>query len=356
MVFPTLLTRLANAIPPVRRRQFEYVLAENYVYRASFRRDKRRPKLTDRQRRLLALKAHSLGWLVSALATLATAKTLRRWYRDLVEKPVAGRASAAAKAGRPSVSPEVEKLILRFAEENPRWGYERIVGALRNLGHELCPQTVANVLAKHGVLPAPERRKQHTWKRFLKQHFAALWATDFFTVPVWTLRGRVMVYVLFFLQLQTRRVVVAGFNAKPNEPWILKVTRKALRQHSTLRHARYLIRDRDGKFPASFDALLKTEQIEPVVLPPRSPNLNAYAERFVRSIKEECLDHWLFLGERSLQRALTEYLAHYHHERHHQGLDNTIPFGGPGPPARAGPMRKRSRLGGLLNYYYRKAA
>ena len=183
-----------------------------------------------------------------------------------------------------------------------------------------------------------------------------LWATDFFTAELWTHTGLTTFYVLFFIQIQTRKIVLGGITRHPDEAWMKQTARNVTGDGGGIHNARYLIRDRDGKYCPGFDAVFESTGIKPLKLPPQSPNLNAFAERWVRSIKEECLDQMILFGERSLRHVLNEYLAHYHHERNHQGLDNVIPF----PDARAGPkigkVVKAERLGGLLNFYHREAA
>ena len=210
-------------------------------------------------------------------------------------------------------------------------------------------RTVANVLKRHGLEPAPERERKGTWKEFIDRHRDVMWATDFFTAEVPGLRGLVTCYVLFFIHLQRRRVVLGGITPSPNAQFMQQVARNVTGWDGELEHARDLIHDRDTKF-APFDAMLP-ESIEPVKLPPRSPNLDAYAERFVRSIKHECLNHSIPLGQRFLRRVINEYLSHYHAERNHQGADigNKLLFpDSRASPDRTGKVAERSRLGGLL--------
>ena len=211
-----------------------------------------------------------------------------------------------------------------MAKENIDWGYDRIVGAMANLGYTLSDETVGNILRRNGIPPAPERKHTTTWTDFIRAHMSVLAGTDFFTVEVLTLRGLVTYYVLFFILLESRR---------------------------------YLIHDRDTKFTDSFRAIVKSSHVEPLKLPARSPNLNAFAERWVKSVKDDCLSKLILFGETSLRHALRQYLLHYHAERNHQGKDNVLLF--PPTPAKNcvdGPVRCKERLGGLLNYYHREAA
>jgi putative transposase len=217
--------------------------------------------------------------------------------------------------------------------------------------------TIANVLSEHGIDPAPERGKHTSWSIFLKAHWESLAATDFFTVEIFTLRGLISHYVLFILDLASRKVKIAGITAHPHEAWMMQMARNLTdAKEPFLRHTRFLIMDRDTKFSAAFRAALTRERIEPIRLPPRSPNLNAYAERFVRSIKSECTERMVFFSRSSLERALIHYVAHYHEERNHQGLQNRL-IDHPDRPMRLdGRVERRERLGGMLNFYYREAA
>jgi len=250
----------------------------------------------------------------------------------------------------------IAELIVRMAQENPRWGYTRIQGALANLSHKVGRGTIANVLKRNGIEPSPERSKRTPWSTFLKTHWKVLAASDFLTVEVWTGRGLVTHYLLFIISLADRVVNIAGITTRPDESWMLQVARNMTDAQSGALHAkRYLIIDRDTKYSEQFRRLIGDEGTKVIRLPPRSPNLNAYAERFVRSIKDECLDRMIFIGQASLRRAVAEYMGHYHAERNHQGLENQLIV----PTtiqATDGAVHRHARLGGTLNFYYRKAA
>jgi transposase InsO family protein len=244
-----------------------------------------------------------------------------------------------------------------MASENRGWGYDRIVGALANLGYEISDQTVGNVLRRHGLPPAPERKRTATWAAFVRTHLALLAGTDFFTAEVLTLRGLMTYYVLFFIHLESRRVDIAGLTVHPNEAWMKQIARNVTMDDcGALRDCRYLLHDRDTKFTRSFRAIIASGGVEPLVLPARSPNLNAYAERWVRSVKEECLSKVILFGERSLRRALSNFVDHFHAERNHQGKGNVLLFPRVTDRQREGPVRCHERLGGLLRYYHREAA
>jgi len=217
---------------------------------------------------------------------------------------------------------------------------------------------VGHILKRHGMLPAPERKKTTTWKAFIRTPMEVLVATDFFTAEVWTLGGLVPYYVLFFLHLGSRQVQVAGVTPHPKEAWMVQVARNVtMEAWGLLLPGQYLIQDRDGKYCPAFQQLIDAAGVKRVPLPPRSPHLNAYAERWVRSVKEEGLARLILLGEASLRHALQAYVEHSHHERNHQGKGNVLRLPAISQDAeRHGPMQCRERLGGLLKDYAREAA
>jgi len=244
-----------------------------------------------------------------------------------------------------------------MATENRDWGYTRLQGALANLGHTVGRGTIATILRQHGIEPAPDRRKGTSWREFLKAHWHVLAATDFFTVEVWTATGLTRYVVLFVIELATRRVHVAGIAAEPDGAWVVQCGRQLTDSvDGFLVGKRFLLHDRDPLFTATFRETLAAAGVETVRLPPKSPNLNAFAERFIRSIKESYLDRLILVGEASLRRAVREFVAHYHDERNHQGLGNVLIF-----PVRDHRLVHdrvacRQRLGGLLKFYHRPAA
>ena len=267
--------------------------------------------------------------------------------------------TARNSAGRPRISSKIEDLIVRLARENSGWGYDRIVGALANLGHQVSDQTVGNVLRRHGIEPVPKRSKTTTWKEFIRRHMDVLAGTDFFTVEVLTWRGLVTYYVLFFIHLDSRRVSIAGITDHPDACWMRQIGRNAtFEQLGYLNNCRYVLHDRDAKFCAEFRETLAAGDVKCLPLPPRSPNLNAFAERWVRSVKEECLSKLILFGEASLRRALTQFQEHYHSERNHQGKRNVLlfPRADELPKSSGSSIECRERLGGLLKYYHRRAA
>ena len=331
----------------------EYLLEENRVLRAVH--GPRRLRLTDDQRRRLGVKGKVLGRRrLAGIAGIVTPDTILRWYRTLVAKKYDG--SHERRAGRPRTKADLAALVVRMATENPTGGYTRICGGLKALRHDVARNTVKAILEDHGIEPAPHRGANMPWKTFLAAHWHGLAAADFFTVEVLTLRGLVRYVVLFVMKLKTRTVEIAGMTSQPDETWMMQVARNLTAAgDGFLRGMSHIILDRDPLYTAAFRRLLRDSGIAPLVLPARSPNLNAFAERFVESAKFECLDRVVLLGERHLQAAVREFVHHYHEERPHQGLGNEL-IAATTTVIERGPMKCRERLGGLLKFYYRDAA
>jgi putative transposase len=355
---PPLLTYLLLILSGwVHRRQLlviEFLQAENRLLKE--RLSGKRIRFTDAERALLARKAKAVGRkALLQFDTLVSPDTLMRWHRRLVAQK--WDFSKRRGPGRPGLMREISQLIVRMALENPGWGYTRIQGALANLSHKVARGTVCNVLKRNGIEPAPERSKRTTWSTFLKAHWKVLAASDFFTVEVWTSRGLLTHYVLFVISVAERVVHIAGITTRPGEAWMLQLGRNLIDEQSgALASKRYLIIDRDAKYSQQFRRLVEEGGTEVIRLPPMSPNLNAHAERFVRSIKDECLNRMIFFGQASLRRAIGEFMAHYHEERNHQGLENRLIRELSRVGANEGAIHRRPRLGGMLNYYYRAAA
>ena len=351
-----LVVTLAGWVNRFQQDAIEYLKEENRVLREHV--GGRRLRFTDHQRRRLAAKARVLSRdSLKEVADLVTPDTLLRWYKHLIAKKYDG--SQRRGPGRPHVQETIRELVVRMATENSTWGYTRIRGALRNVGHDVGRNTVKRILAEHGIEPAPERRKRIPWSTFLKAHWGAIAATDFFTVEVLTTRGLIRYFVLFVIDLKTRRVEIAGISNQPYDDWMTQVARNLTDAiDGFLRETRFLIHDRnrDPLFSESFRTTLRAVGVKTVKLPAKSPNLNAYAERFVRSIKSECLSRMIPLGENHLRASVRAFVAHYHLERNHQGLDNELIYPAQGMPETEGGICCRERLGGMLRYYYREAA
>ena len=341
----------------VHRRQLlvmEYLETENRLLKSKLK--GKRLRFTDAERALLARKAKALGrQALFRLDTLVSPDTLLRWHGRLIAQK--WDYSHRRGCARPERARVISDLICRIAQENPTWGYTRIQGSIAKVGHTVGRGTIANILLRNGIERAPEWGRRTRWSTFLKAHWAVLAASDFLSVEVWTGKGLVTHYLLFVINLADRAVQVLGLTTNPNEAWMLQMTRNAFDcEQGILCDMRYLIIDRDTKYSDGFRQLISSQGIEVVRLPPRSPNLNAYAERFDRSVKEECLNRMIFIGQSSLRRAISAYVVHYHHERNHQGLSNRLIRPSGAESDSRGTVRLRRRLGGMLNYYERVAA
>jgi len=352
--FRLLLISLAGWLNQKQQEALDYLQEENRVLREQL--GGKRLHFNDDQRRRLAVRAKKLGWrMLHDLTTIVTPATLLAWHRKLIARKYDG--SNQRGAGRPRTRDEIERLVVRMATENRDWGYRRIQGALANLGHEVARGTIANILREHGMEPAPQRERKTTWKEFLCRHRDVMVAADFFTIEAWTRQGLTRFLVLFFIDLASRRVEIGGVTRQANGLWVSQVARNLSdAEEGFLTGKRYVIHDRDPLFTAEFLEILKSSGVLSLKLPPCSPNLNAYAERFVRTIKESCLDRMILFGDGSLRKAIREFVAHYHHERNHQGLGNRLIMPEQLIGHRTGAIQRRPRLGGMLNYYYRQAA
>ena len=310
-----LLVSLAGWINRYQQHVIEYLVEENRVLREQLK--GHRLRLKDDQRRRLAAKGHRLGRrLLSRVATIVTPDTILRWHRRLIAEKWS---YPPKRAGRPSTMKKIARLIARMATENPTWGYSRIQGALKNLDHRVARSTIARVLKEQGIPPVPGRST--SWRTFLRANWGKIAAADFFTTEVWTARGLVTYYTLFVLDLCTRRVHVAGSTPHPDEAFMTQAARRLTDAvDGFLVGYRALICDRDTKWMNGFRRAIEDAGVRIVQTPIRAPNANAYAERFVRSIREECLDRVILFGERCLRHAIDEFVAHYHCERNHQGL------------------------------------
>ena len=327
-----------------------YLIEENRILRGQLA--GRKLRLSDEQRRSLARRGRRLGRrLLSQVATIVTPDTILRWHRQLI---ACKWTYATKRSGRPIVFAEIRRLIVRMAEENPRWGYTRIRGALKNLGHRVGRSTIARTLKAQGIPPVPERPT--SWRTFLRAHWGAIGGPDFFTTEVWTWQGLVTYYTLFVIDLASRRVQIVGSTPHPDEMFMRQIGRTlTAADDGALLHQSVLICDRDRKWSGPVRQLLVDAGIRVVQTPFQAPNANAHAERFVRSIKSECLDRVIVLGERHLRQAIREFMAHYHRERNHQGLRNELIEASTPVPGDGRRIRRRKRLGGLLNYYARAA-
>jgi putative transposase len=312
------------------------------------RRQAARPKLNAADRALLAAAARHLP-ISSRGVLLVTPRTLLRWHRALVRRKWR---QPAARRGRPPLPDEVRKLVLRLARENPRWGHRRICGELAKLGFDVSPTSIRRLLARAGLEPAP-RRSGPSWREFLRAQAAGIVACDFFTAESLFLRRY---YVLFFIAHSSRRVWLAGCTKNPTGAWVTQQARNLGLDFGD-RGVRFLIRDRDSKYSGPFDEVFHSEGIRIVKTPVRAPKANAVAERFVRTVRSECLDWLLILNRRHLERVLRVYVDHYNAQRPHRGVDLRPPDPtNLGATPTVGEVRRHDRLGGLIHEYYRAAA
>ena len=321
----------------------EYLQTENKVLLEQLGGKPKR--FTDAQRMRLARKAKVVGRRrLKALSTIVTPDTLLRWFGVLVAR----KWTYAKKSGpgRPPIEPELEKLVLKLMTENPSWGSDRIVGALANLHYEISDSTVDNIRKRNGIPPAPERSKNTTWRQFLKAHWEGLIAADFFTTEVLCWKGLITFYTLFVIELRSRLVQVCGTTVSPNGQWMTQVARQLTDGMDGFAGGKtHLIIDRDTKYCQGFRQILETAGIKIVLCPPRVPECNAIAERFVRSIKTECLSRLICLGEAHLRTAASTYVDYYNQARNHQGMDNKLLT--PQFLAAEGEIWCEQRLGGM---------
>lgn len=350
-----LVLALAGYINQQQQQVIEYLLTENQVLREKI--GKKRILLNDNQRRRMAVKGKILGRkLLSKISTIFTPDTILRWHAQLVRKKW-DYSNRRKRPGRPPTPKKTLRQVLRIAHENPSWGYDKIEGAMKNLNLDVSATKIGEIFNEHGIEPAPERNRQTTWKTFIQSHLACLGAIDFTTMEVWTRSGLVTYYLLFIMRVGTREVEFAGMTTNPAEAYMLQIARNLTDDHgSFLDDIRYLIMDRDPNFTNKFRKKIQDSGTNVVRLPPRSPNLNPHLERFMLTVKTECLKRMIFIGEHSVRVAVKAYLAHYHCERNHQGLKNKLIQPGKEIRRTSGAVCRRSRLGGLLNYYYRRAA
>ncbi len=325
---------------------------ENVVLRhqlAVLRRSVKRPPFRRRDRVVLAAASRLLPrrrWGVFVVSP----QTLVRWHGELVRRKWSYQ---RRRMGRPPLDPEVRKLVLRLGRENPGWGCVRIQGELRKLGIRVGATTVRSILRAAGVDPSP-RRDGPSWNEFLRAQATGIVACDFFTVETAWLRT---LYVLFWIEHRSRRVRLAGVTANPDCAWVTQQARN-LALAGDLGHMRFLIHDRDAKFCGPFDTILATEGVRIIETPLRAPRANAIAERWVRSVRSECLDQLLVFGRRHLEDVLRGYVAHYNAERPHRSLALAAPSREP-PPVRGSPppdVGRRDVLGGVIHEYYAVAA
>jgi putative transposase len=312
-----------------------------------------RPRLRQADRALLAAFSRALprpAWSAFVFAPV----TLLRWHRELVARRWT---YPHRRPGRPGTPVGVRELVVRLARENPGWGYRRIQGELVGLGITIAASTVWAILREAGIEPAP-RRLDASWREFLRRQAASIVECDFLTVDTVFLKR---FYILFFIELASRRVRIAGITANPDGAWVAQQARNLVMRLDDERvPVRFLIRDRDSKFTRDFDEVFRSEGIRVIKAPVRAPRAKAHAERWVESLRRECLDRLLILGRRHLERVVRVYALHYNEHRPHRSLGQRPPLAKPPPIEEPAPsnellqldrLRRRDRLGGLLHEY-----
>jgi putative transposase len=355
-IYRSLLMVIAGFTQKELARQVKYLKIENQILRSKL---PARVTITEQERNRLCRFAKNLGAALDELATIVHPQTIRRWIRERRR----GR-KRAPQRGRRRTAEDLRKLVVKLAKENG-WGYTRILGELRKLGvRSISRNTVKNILKENGYDPGP-KRGLGTWDEFLKIHASTLWQCDFFSRKVLTSKGLRDLFVLVFLHVESRRVFVTPATYHPNESWMVE------QAEAFLQHAKrsgldidIVMHDRDGKFSAAFDRHLKDAGLRVTKSAYRSPNTVAYVERFIQSLQQECLDYFFVFGESHMNYLCGQYVEHYHEERPHQGRENDLLVPAKTKKkAKAEPetiplssVRCKTRLGGLLNHYYLKAA
>ena len=346
LIFLSLTNKRAAEIIECQREQL-------LIYRSK---QTKRMTLSAREKNRLMKYGAKLGPAIKHVITIVSPRTFSRWMRD-ASKPAG--TTPTRKPGRPKTDAEIRELILTLARENS-WGYSKILGELKKLGISVSRSTVVNILKEAGFDTSPTRGKG-TWSEFLKRHRETLWASDFLSVKSMTTKGFVDLFILFFIHPGTRRVIVSGMTTNPDSAWMKQQARNVTGDIRDLGFPtpEVLIIDCDSKYTWEFDAIFESEGTNVRRVGPRAPNLNAYAERFVQTLRTECLDHFVVFGEKHLRHILSEFLAYYHDERPHQNLGNAPPCRQEEtilPFVKDQPIHRTERLGGLLKHYSRIAA
>ena len=335
-----------------RKQQFviEYLLEENRVLKGQLDASGKKLRFTNAQRRNLAKKGRKLGWQgLQQYVSLVRPETILAWHRKFVALKYTAQRRNPFRRKRMK---EIKELCIKFASENPEWGYGRIQGALFNIGFEVSTTTVGNILRAAGIVPAPERQSPSNWQRFIRSHMDVTAVADFLSVEVWTFRGLVRYQVFFVMKLAQRQVQIVHIGCQINGQVMEQLARNLTDPFDGfLTGIEYFVCDHDSLFTRAFKQTLNDCGVEVIQTRVGCPQQNGYAESFVAAIKRECLNHLIFFGEKSLRRAISEYLEHFHHERNHQGIENRIPFPTlPKNGSESGLIQKSERLGGLLNY------
>ncbi len=328
--------------------QLQYLTIENQILR---RKLPKRISLTHRERRRLIRFGKAVGPALRELITIVQYSTFQRWLRSKAHK----KRKANGKTGRPPTKQDLKKLVLQMAR-TPGWGYTRILGELRKLGiMSVSRSTVRSILKEHGIEPAPDRAEP-VWDQFLKRHASTLWSCDFFHKKVLTPRGLKRYTTLVFMHIESRKIIVTKSTKHPTSDWMCRVAESfpMMVEQLGLQSPTILVRDNDVLYTREFNETLLREGVKPYPLPIKAPLMNAHIERWIKSLKVECLDHFVPVGVKHFDYLISEYVEHYHHERPHQGIGNKLIMRSDSL-ATAGEIKCVTRLGGLLRHYHRAA-
>ena len=363
-VYTSLLLVIAGSTDRELARQVNYLKAENQILRSRL---PSRISLTEREKNRLIRFAKNLGSALNELATIVHPGTIRRWIREAAAKSKARR---KGKSGRPRTAKDIEKLILKLAKDNS-WGYTRILGELKKLGIEsVTRNTVKNILKRNGFESGP-KRGPGTWDEFVNRHAKTLWQCDFFSKKIVSKSGLRDIFVLIFINVETRRVYISPSTYKPDEQWMVQQATTFIESTKAGGpKCKILMLDNDAKYSKLFMDVFEKGKIKTQRTPIRSPNMVAFAERFVQTIKQECLDHFVVFGHKHMDLLCQEFKDYYHEERPHQGLENELVIDGTRTKKRSksgttqseavsipiSEIRCKERLGGLLKSYSRRAA
>ena len=351
----TIATYLAYCIDKELYKAIDYLREQVRVLLEQQEKQNKRILLTNSQRMRVAAKAKRLSRkMLEQCTVLFTPDTVLGWFRRLIAKKYDGSKNRKT-VGRPMISQEVIDLVIKFKKENLRWGYQKITDQIIYLGYKISKSSVKNILIENGYDPEPDLTAKSTWHEFISSHWDVITACDFFTIELLVGRKLIRCTVFFVMELCTRKVFFASVKPQPDGDYMMQVAR-ILTDYDDgfLKGKRFLIHDRDSLYTNDFHKILENSGIQPIKLPPRSPNLNSYAERFVKSVKSECLDYMILSSVAQLEYVLTNYRDYYHHERIHQSLGRIIE-----------PIHKTDdeaeifcieRLGGLLKSYHRLVA
>ena len=342
-IFQYFLTMLGQMVHADLVRQNEYLKVENKILRSKLGKKVR----TTQQEKLKLIKyGLPVGGSIKKLISIVTYQTFRKWVNALED----GNLKKNVRLGRPRrTSQEIVDIILRMARENLDWGYGRIMGELKKLGIKRSRNTIKRIMIEHGINPAP-KRYEDSWDAYLKRTFETLWGCDFFSQEIWTPLGKKVIFVLFFINIRTRQVHIAGITDHPKELWMVNRA-KYMEQFFEDDTKKILIRDGDKKFTAKFDNIFKIHNTEVKQIPYKSPNLNPYSEAFVSIISRECLNKFFIFGQTHFEYLIKNFVSYYNQQRPHSGLDNeTIEH----VPVGDGNIKCKSMVGGVVKHYYRE--